>query len=159
MLFRLFSVNYKELWTKTLETPELRQASTFLWMKSLENYEEKIIIDSAMEAIKNYQFPPSISQILEIIQTKLRNKRMEGTENAKTEYHTSAPLSPLLAEYMANNPRKPDDPFKILFEKYQGQELGREVIKEIKKQLANKNVKQYGFVQNTRNNEPHKLIV
>jgi hypothetical protein len=146
-LFRLFVANYKTQWTKFLNTPELERANDYLWIASLEGIPEHIILHAGMLAVKQHTFPPSIQQFLEITTSLQRNERMEGStqnvlKSGTGKYHRDPP-SPLLQEYMAKNPPKDNDPFKAIFAKYSGQELGTEVLKEIKRQLGGKKIVSY----------------
>lgn len=143
MLFHLFVVNYKNLWTDSLQHEALEKAQEFLWSSSLRGVPEEIVMEAGLKAIQTYSFPPSIQQFLEITSAMQRNKRMDNTAQkvlTSDQKYSRGPVSPLLAEYMEKNPRQAEDPFKALFAKYSGQELGTEVLKEIKKQLGSKHV-------------------
>lgn len=139
MLFRLFTVNYKGLWTNSLCDEKMHEANEFLWLTSLKDYSEEVIMLAAMEAIKAYHYPPSIQQFLEIAKAIFRNQKMDkdsrlllSYEPAKSE---SAPASPLLVEYMRTHALPENDPFKMLCSRYKGTELGHKIIEEIKKKL------------------------
>lgn len=143
-LFTMFAVNYKNLWTDSLKDPALERAQNFIWQASLAGIPEEVIMVAGMQAIKLHNFPPSIHQFLELTSAIQRNHRMENEtqkvlKSGTGKYHRD-PVSPLLAEYMAKNPPKEDDPFKLIFQKYSGQELGTQVLKEIKRQLGGKNL-------------------
>ena len=49
-----------------------------------------------------------------------------------------AEASKLLSDYMKENPLSPNDPFKEAFEKFEGHELGREVLRLIKAKFFGK---------------------
>jgi len=138
MLFRLFAVNYKTLWTDALLDEKMREANDFLWTHTFKDYAEDVIMAAAMSAIKTYHYPPSIQQFSEIVSSLNRNKNMDVDARKRitgTVTHNTHPPSPLVAEYMAKHPPMADDSFKQLFSKYQGEELGRQVIMEIKRKL------------------------
>lgn len=118
----------------------MEEANNFLWMTTLKGYDEQIILDAAVHAIKNYHFPPSIQQFVEIVNGLAKHKNLEKSTKNVLDYKHShkAPPSPLLAEYMLKNPPKANDPFKKIFEESHGNERGKRVMAEIKRQLGAK---------------------
>ena len=107
MLFRLFTLNYKALWTDNLQEPAMRKANNFLWNECFKGYPEQIITEAGMQAVKTYHYPPSIQQFLEIVRAISRHERMENASKQRLlgndGQHRSPHVSPLLAEYMRKN--------------------------------------------------------
>lgn len=115
-------------------------ANSFLWQNALKNYPEPTIFEAAQKVIETYHYPPSIQQFLEVAKAIERNRRLDETSVRKLSaesagYVNPHRVSPLIEEYMAKNPLKADDPFKLIFEKYTGRERGSKVLGEIKRQL------------------------
>lgn len=159
MLFNLFMANYKSRWSDFIQSEALKKANEFMWLSALKGFDENLIMNTAMEVIKHYDYPPSIQQFLSVLTAKQRNesletnsKRLLGGGNFS---HSISPPSPLLAEYMRKNPLKIDDPFKSLFERYKGEELGTKVIEEIKRRLGGKCANSKRHDENKRDNVTH----
>ncbi len=106
-----------------------------LWHHKLKGLRPGVIREAGLKAIDQCTYPPSPKDFMEIAQTIMRNTRFEESTTKALEGSTSAPPSPLLAEYMRNNPPKADDPFKKIFAESHGEERGNRVLAEINKQL------------------------
>lgn len=154
-LFRLFSINYKATWNDSIADPTMANANKVMWQTCLKDIPEDVISEAGMKCITAYHYPPSIQQFLEIANTISRNRRMErsGERVIGHQSHTTAPPSPLLAEYMATHPLPPDDPFKLLYERYSGIELGEKVMALIKARLINKNISYRQFIKDLEEKE------
>lgn len=110
-------------------------AAQIEWYFPLQNFDGESVSRAIEQCKMTYDQPPSIKQFAEICRQE--RDRYNFNTNKLTD-ERQAPCSPLLYEYMMKNPRKSDDPFKSIFDKYRGCERGIETLKEVKRQLAGK---------------------
>jgi hypothetical protein len=111
-------------------------ANQIEWFFPLQHFNGDIVSKAIEQCKILYDQPPTIKQFVELCR---QERERYNFHNPKISYDEKSPeVSPLLHEYMLKNPRKDDDPFKLLFQKYKGKELGIEVMKEIMKQLKDK---------------------
>jgi hypothetical protein len=141
MLFRLFAVNYKNLWTYSLKNPDMERANDFLWMNALKDFSEEIIMQSALKAIEIYEKPPHINQFLEIAIGMKRHIRLQENAKKQLDYDVKhTPPSPLLAKYMAEHPLDENE-VKQLISRYSGKELSSKIIEQMMRKIGKKHAK------------------
>lgn len=150
-LFYMFGVNYKELWTQPLQGLEEQQANEMMWSFALKDFSEDVILDAGMEAISRFEFPPKVSQIVEIAKAIKRGRepdyRLLMASNPSATHRS--PPSRHLAEYMRKHgiaddasglKNFKDDPvFQELRTHSKGGELGKALVKEICRRVRLKN--------------------
>lgn len=138
-LFFRFSVIYKGLWTQNMRTDTDILANQIEWYFPLQHFLPDAISKAIDQCKLIYDQPPTIKQFVELCRQERDRYNFHNPQLSCDK--KSEPVSPLLHEYMMKNARKDDDPFKLIFQKYRGKERGIETIKEIKRQLANKRIK------------------
>ena len=76
-LFRLFTVTYNAAWTDRMVTEELSNAALALWNHHLHKYNPEVIREAALKCVKQFDFPPTPKQFIEIAEAMMRNQRMD----------------------------------------------------------------------------------
>lgn len=134
-LFLRFSYIYRELWMHAYPEVEDIEMAKIEWTMSLCGFNEKVVHRAVEKCKLHYSKPPSIKEFYDLCMSELRYLRDEDGTKQITNQKRSAP-SPILAEFMAKNPIKPDDPFRKIYDQYKGtKELGVKMIDEMKKQF------------------------
>lgn len=140
ILFLRFAAIYEGLWLWDAKTEAAMLAKQLEWYGALASFTAPVIYKAIDMARLHHEKPPSIKEFYELCRSAFRMLRDSPDSPKQIEDKRRPPPSPLLASYMAKHPPKEDDPFRLIYEKYQGQGkiLGEMMIKEIKKQLGAK---------------------
>lgn len=153
-LFYMFAVNYRELWTQPLQELEAQRANEVMWSFALKDFAEEIIMEAALEAIKRFEFPPKVSQMIEIAKAIKRGQEPDYKQLMldKPQTQHRSPPSRHLAEYMrkhgiaddASGLKKfKDDPvFQKLRSENKGKSLGYALVSEMCRRVKLKNAQQ-----------------
>lgn len=73
--FTIMSLSYNNLWTDRFYDKQFLDAGLLFWYDNLKKFDPEIIIESAKDAVKMLKFPPTPSQMEEILRANQKIKQ------------------------------------------------------------------------------------